>query len=260
MTKYDPEQYWSRVGQRIQKREHYDLAGDDNPYARYKRDKFLKKFLDTIDFRDKRVLEVGCGPGGNLKHIAERSAPQALIGVDISQTMIDIAAQNVAAHKGVELYRIDGKKLPFEDQSIDISFTVTVLLHVTDKETLTALVREICRVTKTQLVLMEDIGTNKELSAEGSYTTRQINAYKGLCEENGFKIADVSFLNTKVSRLWSRSALYIHKRFVNPRHQEGDSIGRALGLAIRLPMLITSCFDRVFEEKRDLAKMTFYRE
>ena len=84
MAEYDPEQYWSKVGQEIQKRPQYDVAGDDNPFASYKRDKFLKKFLDTIDFCDARVLEVGCGPGGNLKHIAERCAPHALMGVDIS--------------------------------------------------------------------------------------------------------------------------------------------------------------------------------
>ena len=91
--------------------------------------------------------------------------------------MINIAAQNVAAHKEVELYKINGKKLPFEDRSIDISFTVTVLHHVTDEEMLTAIVREICRVTKTQIVLMEDIGTITELRAEGSYTARQVDNY-----------------------------------------------------------------------------------
>ncbi|MGB8371642.1 MAG: class I SAM-dependent methyltransferase [Halobacteriota archaeon] len=259
MVEYDPEQYWSKVGQEIQKRDQCDVAGYDDPVSRYRRDKFLQTFLDTIDFRDARVLEVGCGPGGNLKHIAERRAPQALIGVDISQTMINIAAQNVAAYKGVELYRINGKKLPFEDQSIDISFTVTVLQHVTDEEMLTALVQEICRVTKTQIVLMEEIGTTKELSAEGSFTTRQVDAYKSLCEENGFKFADVSFLNTKISRLWLLSVMYTHKRFVNARRQEGEPISRALRLVIEWPMFITCYFDRVFKEKRDLAKMTLDR-
>jgi hypothetical protein len=30
----------------------------------------LKEFLDTIDFQSKSVLEVGFGPGGNLKNLA----------------------------------------------------------------------------------------------------------------------------------------------------------------------------------------------
>ncbi len=60
------------------------LAGDDNPYLRMKRKKFLGRFLDAKDFRSKIVLEVGCGPGGNLLRIAQRSSPKKLIGVDIS--------------------------------------------------------------------------------------------------------------------------------------------------------------------------------
>jgi ubiquinone/menaquinone biosynthesis C-methylase UbiE len=259
MVDYDPEQYWSKVGQEIQKRRGSYVAGDDNPFTRYKRDRFLKRFLDSIDFRDARVLEVGCGPGGNLRYIAERSAPQALIGVDISQTMINIAAQYLAAHKVVELYKINGKKLPFEAQSIDISFTATVLEHITDGEMLTALVREICRVTRTQIVFMEDIGTSTELSVEGSCIRRQVDTYKGLCEENGFKIADVSFLNLAFSQLWTSSILYAYKRFFNPQLHEGEPIGRALRLMMQLSMFVTYYFDRVFKEKRDLAKMTFYR-
>jgi hypothetical protein len=73
---YNPETYWTRVGQEIEKRGDANfVAGDDNPYYRYKRLKFLKRFLDPIDFHSKTVLEVGCGPGGNLRHIATHHDP-----------------------------------------------------------------------------------------------------------------------------------------------------------------------------------------
>ena len=48
MEQYDPEVYWSRVAGEIEKRGENYVAGDDNPYFRYKRQRFLKKFLDTI--------------------------------------------------------------------------------------------------------------------------------------------------------------------------------------------------------------------
>src|SRR6266851_4668811 len=102
MINYDPESHWSRVGQEIKNRRYESyLAGDDNPYLRYKRNKFIKLFLNTIDFQSKVTLEIGCGPGGNLLHIARRHFPMKLIGVDISQTMIEIAKDNMARYNVV---------------------------------------------------------------------------------------------------------------------------------------------------------------
>jgi len=82
---YNPETYWSRVGQEIEKRAGDNvLAGDDNPYYSYKRSRFLSQFLDTIDFQSKTIMEVGSGPGGNLRHIATFHRPQLILGADIS--------------------------------------------------------------------------------------------------------------------------------------------------------------------------------
>ena len=89
---YNPETYWSRVGQEIEKRAGDNvLAGDDNPYYSYKRSRFLCQFLDTIDFQSKTIMEVGSGPGGNLRHIATFHRPQLILGADISRTMCETA-------------------------------------------------------------------------------------------------------------------------------------------------------------------------
>lgn len=81
MVEYNPEIYWSRVAQEIEKRAENYVAGDDNPYFRYKRHKFLKKFLDTINFQSKVILEVGFGPGGNLQQIARHHTPRKILGL-----------------------------------------------------------------------------------------------------------------------------------------------------------------------------------
>jgi hypothetical protein len=62
--------------------------------------------------------------------------------------------------------KIDGTHLPFEDRSIDLSFTVTVPQHVTDAAMLEALVKDICRVTRDTVVIMEDIGQCERLGAK----------------------------------------------------------------------------------------------
>lgn len=263
MEKYNPEVYWSRVGQEIQRRGKNDVAGDDDPYYRYKRQKFLSKFLDFIDFQSsKLILELGCGPGGNLKYIVEQQKPKEFFGVDISQTMIDLANQNLSQYKdNVKLYKIDGKTLPFEDQSIDLSFTVTVLQHNTDAEMFSNLVRELCRVTKAEIVIMEDIGDSNQLCKKGeSFIARQVDVYRNIFEEYDFKLVDISFLNTKISKFWRRLVYKIYCTFVNRQHKEGEPVSTFFKLLIGTPMFLTRYLDDLYTEERDLTKMCFQRK
>ena len=91
---YQPEPYWSDVAKRISEREKSNIiAGDDEPFYRYKRKKFLN-LLDTLDFSDKLVLEVGSGPGGNLGYIKKKGLAKEIVGADISNDMIELATKN----------------------------------------------------------------------------------------------------------------------------------------------------------------------
>jgi SAM-dependent methyltransferase len=165
METYDPRAYWSKVGGDLKRRGSL-VAGDENPFLTYKREKFLSKFLSSIDFRDRVVLELGQGPGGNLKYIAERSRAKKLLGVDISETMRELASQNLRAFGDlVELHHINGRVLPFADQTVDLSYTVTVLHHVTEEAMFLSLVKELCRVTREEIVIMEDIGSEVAVKA-----------------------------------------------------------------------------------------------
>lgn len=255
-TEYNPEVYWSRVAQEIKNRGENYIAGDDNPYYRYKRHKFLRRFLDTIDFQSKVVLEVGFGPGGNLKHIATHHTPRKVFGADISQDMLEIATKNLSLYDTVELKKIDGVNVPYPDQSVDISFTVTVLQHTTNETMFRNLVQELCRVTKTTIVIMEDIGWSKTLGGEGSHIGRQVNIYKSIFAEYGFQLAQFQFLNTKISRLWYEWVVSFYRHFNPKQHREGDPIEVALKFLIGLPISITRVLDEVFNEDHDLAKIT----
>ena len=84
---YHPESYWSDVAKRIKSREGRNVvAGDDEPFYRYKRMRFLE-MLKAVNFEGKSVLEIGNGPGGNLKEISQLK-PARLVGADISAEMI----------------------------------------------------------------------------------------------------------------------------------------------------------------------------
>ena len=54
--KYHPEEYWTEVADRIASRKDENvIAGDDEPYYRYKRKKFLN-LLHQVPFKGKTVL------------------------------------------------------------------------------------------------------------------------------------------------------------------------------------------------------------
>jgi len=250
---YDPETYWSRVAEEIQKRGENYVAGDDNPYYRYKRRKFLKNFLDTIDFRSKTVLELGFGPGGNLKHIATRHVPGKIYGADVSPKMLEVATKNLSMHDA-SLVKIDGASLPYPDHTVDISFTVTVLQHNIDEKTFRSLVKELARVTKKTVVVMEDVRKNQMNTAD--WIGRPVDTYRSAFAECGYKLSSVRFLNTKISRSWYE---FVHRRFVSRRHHEGDPISPTVKYLIGLPIPITSRLDDIFVEEASLAKMTFER-
>ncbi len=92
-AEYDPERYWGQVGSHISERAAPSvLAGDDEPFDQLKRRKFVERMLGKLPIAGKSCLEVGCGPGGNLVEL-QRLGPARLAGVDISQTMVDLAAR-----------------------------------------------------------------------------------------------------------------------------------------------------------------------
>jgi SAM-dependent methyltransferase len=259
VTEYNPEIYWSRVAQEIEKRGPNYIAGDDNPYYTYKRSRFLDRFLDSIDFGSRTVLELGFGPGGNLGHVAKHHAPKKLLGVDISQNMLALATNNLSAYPQVELTKIDGVSLPYLDRSIDLSFTVTVLHHNTDESMFRSLVSELCRVTNQTVVVMEDIGTSQAVGGRGDWIGRSVDVYKSAFAENGFQLSRVRFLDTKISRTWNWLILGLYRRSIIRTHYEGERMATFFRFLIWLPMPITRFLDNIIVDKLDLAKMEFNR-
>ncbi|HJW30612.1 MAG TPA: class I SAM-dependent methyltransferase, partial [Saprospiraceae bacterium] len=133
MSQYHPEPYWSDVAKRIKSRKGKNvIAGDDEPFYRYKRKRFLS-LLKEVDFSGKKVLEVGSGPGGNLKELSTVPGIK-LVGADISDDMINLAKSILPT--SIELVKTNGTTLPFADQSFDAVFTATVLQHNTDEKML----------------------------------------------------------------------------------------------------------------------------
>jgi len=248
MPPYELESYWTKVGERTAERSKNKLvAGDEEPYYTYKRIKTLE-LLNEVNFRDKSVLEVGCGPGGNLLAILDHK-PRRLVGVDVSEKMIALARSNCP--KEVEIIKTDGVDLPFADDSFDIVITVTVLQHNTNDDILNGLANSIGRVSKSSIHLFERI----EHSIKGNELNygRPISYYESLLTKSRFKLSNTKFININASYYLSG----IIRKVFDGKKKEGEPSSRSLIALQKISLLATKVIDPILTTKRGLARLSF---
>ena len=253
MASYNPETYWDRVAETIDERNHVKIiAGDEEPYYRYKRKLFLK-LLGSFDFENKSVLEVGSGPGGNLEFIYSKGCKK-ITGADISAQMIELARNNLVG-KEISLVKTDGTHLPFADQSFDLVFTSTVLQHTTNVEILNRLIAEICRVGIREIMLFERI--EKTIKGHESNLGRPVEYYQDLVEAHGFTIAGMKSLPLQASYYTCGA---IRKLFNKASRKEGEPLTKFSLALQRLVLPLTSVLDRIILSRRDVMMLRFVRK
>jgi SAM-dependent methyltransferase len=93
------------------------------------------------------LLDVGCGPGNLTVDLAARVAPGAVVGVDRSEPVLDLARAEAAqaGATSVTFQAADAYALPFADGTFDVTHAHQVLQHLADP---VAALRELRRVTK----------------------------------------------------------------------------------------------------------------
>ena len=248
---YHPEKYWSEVSELIKQRNDDNvIAGDDEPYYRYKRNRFLE-MLSTIDFNNKNVLEVGCGPGGNLIEVLKKN-PKNLQAVDISENMVKLATKNTLGK--VAIHKINGTKFPFDDKTFDIIFTATVLQHNTDEQMLTQLIAEICRVSTNRVCIFERV--DSKIKGDELCLGRPVSYYENIFKSNNFELVEKEFINIRVSYLICGA---IRKIFNSSNRTEGQPITKFSVFLQNVTLPIYKVLDKIFKSKSDLTKLVFVR-
>lgn len=251
VEKYHPEKYWNEVSTTIKKRKGNDLiAGDDEPYYVYKRQKLLQMFA-ALDIKGHSVLEIGPGPGGNLIEMLKKS-PSKLEGVDISQNMIDLATKNT--NNQVKIHKTDGSSFPYDDNTFDIVFSATVLQHNTDESMLKSLIKEMCRVSNSQVAIFEQVA--KKLKGDSLCMARPVTYYEKIFNENGFNLVEVEYSNIYVSYLVCGA---IRKVFNSKNRKEGEPLSSISVFLENLTLPVTKVLDKIFKAKRDLTRIVFQK-
>ena len=104
----------------------------------------LLRLVDFSGYRDKRVLEVGCGAGTDLARFARGGAHAT--GVDLSSSAIDLARKNFEQRGlAADLREADGEHLPFPDDAFDLVYAHGVLQYTADPRALAAECRRVLR-------------------------------------------------------------------------------------------------------------------
>jgi len=116
------------------------MFSESYDYFTFAKYELLKESFITNESLD--ILDVGCGVG-NLHTYFEQDKIK-VHGIDISGKSIQVAQEGIPTNHYLQY---DGKKIPFEDDSFDLVFTVCVVHHVPPKEWRNFL-SEMKRVTK----------------------------------------------------------------------------------------------------------------
>ena len=91
---------------------------------------FLKA---SISFRSSdKILDIACGTGEFERLILSERPDQQMIGIDISEKMLDFAREKCSGHPNVAFLKADASALPFPDHSFDLVISANSL-HYFDK-------------------------------------------------------------------------------------------------------------------------------
>ena len=190
---------------RIGTREWYDFVGnlaDVLPSLHLGGAKATRDLLEMCQLGpESQVLDIGCGSGLTAHEIAKNYGSR-VVGIDISETMIDKAKAKFQNLEKVEFRVADAFQLPFEDCSFDVAIFESVLTPLPG-EKMDAL-REAIRVVQLGgLVVANETVFYSSAPAElleladehpaihGMFTPEKL---KDLFEESGLRVVNVTEL------------------------------------------------------------------
>ena len=144
-------------------------------------------------YRGNLLLDAGCGVG-RISYACERLGIR-VIGVDFSSNMIKVAKRIC---KSSDFIRASLTHLPFKDDTFDVSLTITVLQHITDDSDFVKAIKELQRVTKKLIMMIEEVDgplnmPKYEINIRPHVRMRSLTEYLKRLEY--YKISEVRSLN-----------------------------------------------------------------
>jgi hypothetical protein len=123
---------------------------------------FLARSVFNLDFYPRGILEIGSNCGANLYHLAKKFPDSEIVGTDISKVAIQ-KGNTWFMQEGITNVRLISCKAEelnqFNDKYFDVVFTFAVLIYI-GPDKIERVMKEIVRVAKRRLILIEAYGTD----------------------------------------------------------------------------------------------------
>jgi SAM-dependent methyltransferase len=95
------------------------------------REILLELIPDDFDWTGRRVMDFGCGGGRTLVHFQEEAELAEIWGVDVDANALSVVERDLCPPMHAQLSETD-PPLPFEDESFDLIWAISVWTHLTD--------------------------------------------------------------------------------------------------------------------------------
>lgn len=122
----------------------------------------LFKFIAKNEFST--ILELGCGYGWNINRLFQEYPDKIIYGIDFSRSQISrskIIYPQLWNNGRVIILENDITNMSLADKSIDVSFSLGILMNIPPADILKGL-KEIIRVTRDKIILFEYFKPNVE--------------------------------------------------------------------------------------------------
>lgn len=153
--------------------------------------------------RQRRALEVGCGPGRLIKPMSKYFGE--IHGVDVSDEMIRLGREKLRGVPHAHLHATSGSDLAlFADESFDFIYSYAVFQHIPSREVVLSYLREMGRVLKPagivrcQLNGLPDNAPRYDTWSGCRFSGGDIRAF---ANENGLQLLALEGLDTQY--LWT---------------------------------------------------------
>jgi ubiquinone/menaquinone biosynthesis C-methylase UbiE len=135
--------------------EFYSLFNPANLYMIQRRDQYVVQTFNSLgisDLHNKRILDIGCGSGSELRNFMRYGAmPENLSGIDLLPDKIEMARE-LSPH--IEYQCGDASELSFEEERFDIVMQYTVFTSILDRKMKMNIAAEMIRVLKPDGIIL----------------------------------------------------------------------------------------------------------
>ena len=112
----------------------------------------LAKVISKIELpKDSKIIDMGCGTG-SMPAAFHKLGYSNSIGIDTSQSALDICSRLFALEQGKDTFLMDAGRTEFPDNSFDLVFSEGLLEHFEDSSDMAG---EFCRISRKWVLLFQ---------------------------------------------------------------------------------------------------------